>query len=79
MEGLMIGWYDLFQKLLWRDWQSCQGEPKPPLQAVARMEEEMTIAEHRALERLKSKQRREVVPGLVLLIIAEVVLWYVSL
>jgi hypothetical protein len=39
----------------------------------------MTIAEHRALERLKSKQRREVVPGLVLLIIAEVVLWYVSL
>jgi hypothetical protein len=39
----------------------------------------MTIAEHRALERLKSKQRREVIPGLVLLIIAEVVLWYVSL
>lgn len=39
----------------------------------------MTIAEHRALERMKSKQRREVVPGLVLLIIAEVVLWYVSL
>jgi hypothetical protein len=30
MEGLMIGWYDLFQKLLWRDWQSRQGEPKPP-------------------------------------------------
>jgi hypothetical protein len=38
----------------------------------------MTIAEHRAIERMKSKQRREVIPGLVLLIIAEVVLWFIS-
>jgi hypothetical protein len=38
----------------------------------------MTIAEHRAIERMKSKQRLEVIPGLVLLIIAEVVLWFIS-
>lgn len=37
------------------------------------------IAEHRALERLKSKQRREILPGLYLLIIAEIVLCYLSL
>ena len=39
----------------------------------------MTIAEYRALERLKSKQRREILPGLYLLIIVEIVLCYLSL
>jgi len=39
----------------------------------------MTIAEHRALERIKSKQRREILPGLYLLIIVEIVLCYLSL
>ena len=39
----------------------------------------MTIAEHRSLERLKLKQRREILPGLYLLIIVEIVLCYLSL
>lgn len=39
----------------------------------------MTVAEHRALERLKSKQRLEILPGIYLLFIVEIVLWYLSL
>lgn len=38
----------------------------------------MTIAQHRALERLKHRQRKQILPGIYLLLYIEIVLFFFS-